>query len=139
MTTDDEKNTEVESDLGTGEVRFNEDPEEVKKRQAIDEAAEAATAAAVAHDVENGPSHREKPPSAHEMGLGGATLKSSFTDRFRKRTGSNRRDEAFRSFFEVAGEMNEFAHSIGIKGATLDAASGEVTVTFTSREAAQSA
>ena len=106
---------------------------------------------AVAKDLAEKPTHRQTmgtqgspfrdgedvPGLPNDFGVAG--LRASFSDRFREKTGKSRRDEAFRAFFEVAGEMNEFAHAIGIRGAVLDADTGDVTVTFSSREPAQSA
>ena len=150
MTTE-EKNTEDVTVLGTGEVRAEEPAPEQKvaaERQSDEKIAEADRAA-VAKDLAEKPTHRATmgnnvspvhgdapglPDGFHPAGLAG-----SFTDRFRSKTSQTRRDEAFRTFFEMASTMNEFAHGIGIKGAHLDAESGEVTVTFSSREAAQSA
>lgn len=64
----------------------------------------------------------------------------SFTNRVNSKLATVRKTEAFRAFFDLAAEMNEAAHNVGIKEVKLDADSGDVTVTYRTRpeEAAQS-
>ncbi len=44
------------------------------------------------------------------------------------------RQEAFEEFFDLARKLNETAHAVGIRSATLDADSGEISVVYRSRE-----
>lgn len=67
----------------------------------------------------------------------------NFTHKYRERLGiapeqlaakAAEKHKAFLEFFDLAGKLNESAHAFGIKSATLDADTGEVTVVYRTRE-----
>jgi hypothetical protein len=68
------------------------------------------------------------------LDLDNAKKAADFLDRYKARIGDTKSKMAFIEFFDLAAKLTASAEAMGIRGATLDAETGEVTVTYKTKK-----